>query len=199
MPPTTKTTPIARDDWPPAGWLLKSQAAVQMNRSESRVAALAQEEGVETTPAKPLKSRKLENPKTKQVVTLIHAGDVESFLYRRKHPEEFTEVAEKPEKPEKDLQLIRGAALQPVAIAPQAPAAPRPWLTLDEAENYSGLPAGFLLEHIAAGKLPALNVGRRKGGQWRVARRDLDQLQATATVQPLADLNCALDLETPQA
>lgn len=62
---------------------------------------------------------------------------------------------------------------QPIALpAPEAPA--RPWLTVDEAAEYTGLPASFLAAMIAGGKLAALDVGVRAGGRWRVNRRDLE-------------------------
>jgi hypothetical protein len=55
-----------------------------------------------------------------------------------------------------------------------APSA-RLWLTLEQAADYSGLPAAVLLNFIALKKLNTLNVGRRRGGQWRIRRLDLDQ------------------------
>ena len=55
----------------------------------------------------------------------------------------------------------------------------RPWLTLDEAYDYTGLPASFLASMITAGKLAALDVGVRlhTRGRWRVHRRDLDGIK----------------------
>ena len=77
---------------------------------------------------------------------------------------------------------IPGGTLRPAsqAIALPAPAAPaRPWLTVDEAADYTGLPASFLARLITGGKLPALDIGRcgRSGGRWRVNRRDLDAIK----------------------
>lgn len=53
------------------------------------------------------------------------------------------------------------------------------WLTPAEAAEYSGLPASFLVSMIEAKKLPALDVGVRKGGRWRISRRDVDAITAT--------------------
>ena len=60
---------------------------------------------------------------------------------------------------------------------PQLERPARPWLTVDEAADYTGLPASFLASMIAAGKLAALDVGVRAGGRWRVNRRDLDGIK----------------------
>jgi predicted site-specific integrase-resolvase len=53
------------------------------------------------------------------------------------------------------------------------------WLTLQEAVDYSGLPAGTLLEFLLSGRLPAIDVGRRRrGGRWRIRQVDLRKLNA---------------------
>jgi len=67
-----------------------------------------------------------------------------------------------------ELQLGNEA----VAASPHA----RAWLTLAEAEDYTGLPEMFLLALIDGGKLPACNVGVRAGGRYRVKRSDLDAI-----------------------
>jgi hypothetical protein len=53
------------------------------------------------------------------------------------------------------------------------------WLTLQESVDYSGLPAAILLEFIAGGRLPALDVGRRRGGRWRIRKVDLRDLSTS--------------------
>jgi len=75
-----------------------------------------------------------------------------------------------------------GAAPPPPRPQLQAPAAPadRPWLTVDEAAHYSGLPASFLMSLIEERRLGALDVGVRAGGRYRVARRDVDSIKAPA-------------------
>lgn len=65
------------------------------------------------------------------------------------------------------------------ASADSAPLVPdRPWLTVEEASVYSGLPASYLLRQIEDGCLAAIDVGIRPGGRYRVARRDLDTITA---------------------
>ncbi|MFN8650583.1 MAG: DUF2283 domain-containing protein [Gemmatimonadales bacterium] len=46
---------------------------------------------------------------------------------------------------------------------------PVEWLTLDEAEAESGLPASGLRKELVAGRLS----GKREGGDWVIARHDL--------------------------
>lgn len=78
---------------------------------------------------------------------------------------------------------IPGGTLRPSSQAIALPAleAPaRPWLTVDEAAEYTGLPASFLSARIVDGKLAALDVGVRSGGRWRVNRRDLDAIAGEA-------------------
>ena len=70
------------------------------------------------------------------------------------------------------------AALQQRETASVIPPTNRLWLTVAEAAEYSGLPAGFLHGLLVGGKLPALDVGHRAGGRWRIARRDLDAITA---------------------
>jgi excisionase family DNA binding protein len=42
----------------------------------------------------------------------------------------------------------------------------RPWLTVEEAAAYSGLPANYLLRQIEDGRLAAIDVGIRPGGRY---------------------------------
>lgn len=46
----------------------------------------------------------------------------------------------------------------------------KPLLTIQEAQEYTGLSRGLLLEANKSGKLPAFKIGRK----WRVKRADLD-------------------------
>lgn len=195
MSPTTSTTPIARDNvWPPAGWLLKKEAAKILDRSEERVAALSQKEGLEATQAKPLKSIKRENPETKQIVTLIHQGDVEAERWRRKNPQEVVDPlggVANPDNPDTPLlsagkpQLALPAA-EPEAAEEEAaeasdapPASPWPWLNLEQAVKYGKRPERWLK---AQTKLPKdqrsiviCDVGPGPGGQFMFHRESLEK------------------------
>lgn len=61
-------------------------------------------------------------------------------------------------------------------------ARPTVWLTLDECAEVTGLPASLVHSLIASGALPALDVGIRAGGKWRVKRTDLDAIQGSRLV-----------------
>jgi hypothetical protein len=185
---------------PSPEWIDKHEAARRLG-VDPRTALSYAKRGVQ--------SKRQYDPTLKQDVTLLHAGDIERVLYARSlgqklHEqgarEKETAVAPVP-KPVAQSAAV-GAPHKPPAgqpphtapyelmrIALVEPAPLKPWLTLDEAVEYSGLPRAFLLELLkdaehdsAVGfvttKLPALDVGKgRRGGRWRIARRDLDALK----------------------
>jgi excisionase family DNA binding protein len=88
----------------------------------------------------------------------------------------------------KDEMTPKAVAVVPPLPRPVAPIG-RPWLTLAEAAEYSGLPAAFLRDLIAGGQLRALNVGVREGGRYRVRRSDLDEIQGH-TFDGIINLDC---------
>jgi len=99
-------------------------------------------------------------------LAVFHSADID----RLKHGE----------RPSAELQI--SGPLRPIAALPHSDSASvisptRPWLTVAEAGEYSGLPSSFITRLVEAGKLPGLDVGVRPGGRWRVARRDLDALK----------------------
>jgi excisionase family DNA binding protein len=115
-----------------------------------------------------LKRRQVLDPVTKRRQTVFASADVHRAVMDGKQR----------------LVAYRGgagevAALPPVQeISAPSPAPDRPWLTVDEAAGYSGLPASFLLGMIEERRLGALDVGVRPGGRYRVARRDVDAIKA---------------------
>ena len=110
-----------------------------------------------------IKSAKQRDPKSHQMMVVLLKSDVERFRQERDNPPLLPavprDIAPRPQK-----QLA-------------APSALSAWLTLDEAADYIGLPSTFLLQGITAGKLPALDVGVRAGGRWRLKRTDLDAIE----------------------
>ena len=72
-----------------------------------------------------------------------------------------------------------GAALSHMAPAPLVEPSQHLWLTVEQGAGYIGLPASFLQELIETGRLKALDVGVRRGGRWRVSKRDLDSIEGT--------------------
>jgi len=146
-------------------YITKQIAARQLGLSERRVLELAQKGKI--------KRHLVKNPDTGHRQVLLSASDVARLR--------GIDIATGALGSRENGAVMRAArtlaALPPhdVSTIPQ-----RPWLTLAEAEDYSGLPRSFLDEYIRAGKLPALDVGVRPGGRWRVSRRDLDAIKAPA-------------------
>lgn len=173
MSPTTQTHPInpfEHESWIPAGFITKKEAARRLDRSESRVAAMA---------GKEIQSIGRENPQIKQLVTLFHEGDIERILYERKHPPAaVTAVVAKPSKPQ--LALPAPEPAQPISTR-----ITRPWLTLDEAAEYSGLTKRWLLAQAEDAERQAdpggwpiviRDMGKHSpGGRWRFHRDCLDK------------------------
>jgi len=165
-----------QEPFPPPGWLTKTSASETLGRSPSRVAALGTEGAIKTQPAT--------NPVSKQRVTLFHAGDVERLAFERDHPGEVSKVPAKLEHPPLPLRSEVLSWIRENAIPGGTTDArfneqttPKPWLTLAEAAEYSGLPVSTIRNLIDAGSLKHLDVGPRPGGRWRVKRSDLDALE----------------------
>ena len=167
-------------------WIRKDEAAKRLKVSTRSVLSMAAAGKIQRKPER--------DPATNQTVMLLHAGDIERIAFEREHPE-----------PAQALQAIAPQALQAprtnghiaiqrykgdgeqgllamlAAHAAQPAQVIRPWLTLSEAAEYCGLPEMFLLGLIDNGKLPALNVGVRAGGRYRVKRGDLDAIAGELT------------------
>jgi hypothetical protein len=72
--------------------------------------------------------------------------------------------------------LVRTDALQHflASVLQAYPAQrPKPWLTLAEAAEFSGLPQSYLLTQARAGSIRAVNVGTPKQQRWRFHRAGL--------------------------
>ena len=67
-----------------------------------------------------------------------------------------------------------GLAAHLARLAAAFPTAqPKPWLTLDEAAEYSGLPRAWLIAQARSGALRAVNVGQGTKEFWRFNREGL--------------------------
>ena len=108
-----------------------------------------------------------------RALAVFHAGDIAQLAKGEMPPVNGALQISRP--------VRHVAALPQPEIASVIPPTPRPWLTLAEAAEYTGLPESFLAKRIGEGKLPALDVGPRPGGHWRVSRRDLDAITANTT------------------
>ena len=141
----------------PEEYLTKDVAAKRSKRSARRLLELAAAGRI----------RKIVRPDPKnghRAIALFHKDDIMALAHGDGLP---------------PAALQKSAPVRPVAALPQPVASvipPTPWLTLAEAEAYTGLPQLILRHLIHEGKLPALHVGVRAGGQYRVAKRDLDAI-----------------------
>jgi len=138
-------------------YITKEIAAQRSGRSVRRLLELANRGSIRKRIVK-------DETNGNRALAVFHAGDI-AALARGENP------------PATSLQI--SGPVGPVATLPQGEetanhAAPRLWLTIAEAADYSGLPASFLLHMITCKKLLALDVGPRPGGRWRIARRDLE-------------------------
>lgn len=83
-------------------------------------------------------------------------------------------------KEETAVEKSRVRALLPAPAAAQAHSGPlKPWVTVEQAAEYSGLPAAYLRRLIDAGELPARNVlegTQASGVGWRIKLTELDRL-----------------------
>jgi excisionase family DNA binding protein len=152
-------------------WLRASEAAKHLKFKSPRSVLLLVEQGK-------IQSKRERDPESNQVVVLVHAGDVERIAYEREHPEMAVEKAEE----KQTLPALRSlpAPALPASIRIEMPAPEVPpcaWLNADQAADYTGLPATFLIASIRAGKIRALDVGKRAGGRWRIKRSDLDAIE----------------------
>jgi len=167
-------------------WISKAQAAERLDLSPRRVLELAKQGK--------LQSSRVIQPTTGQPVIVIHAGSVEHYRDKLSAPLVWGDAAREPCANGTQTH-VPDAAREPCANRTGTHALPtigeilgvisratRPryalWLTLDQAADYSGLPAAILRAWVQSGKLAALDVGRRRGGRYRLSRRDLDGIRS---------------------
>lgn len=151
-------------------WIDKEAVARRLKISERTANSLA-EKGI-------IKARKVRSANN-QLVWMFHSGDVERYAFERDHPETIAVVKQ------------ASQSLQPALPAPPPDNIPsyimRPWLTLEEAAEYSGLTKRWLLaqaersENLAQGTIPGPDIlsirdmGKHSpGGRWRFHRETLN-------------------------
>lgn len=126
-----------------------------------------------------IRKRHIRDPKSKRKIAVFCAGDIRN-LAQGNYP--TRPVIDGQKRVTAIMPLRNRAAMLrmfPHSDFPDIAAAPAPklWMTAAEAAEYSGLPAPFLVDLVKLHKLPALDVGVRAGGRYRIAKRDIDDLR----------------------
>jgi DNA-binding CsgD family transcriptional regulator len=183
------TTPQTQETQPPEAreWLDKHEAAKRLDLNWRTVLAMAK--------AGKIRSEKVRDPETRQRVVKLHAGDIQRLCYDRDHPEPTTPltrrektVAEAVNNLESNRQIAARLNLgtetldelleriyQKMGVAGRL-ATPKPWLTLEEAAEYSGLPLRWLRTKAAEGSIHAIDVGSGQRHIWRFNRDGLAEI-----------------------
>ena len=156
--------------------LTKAVAADRLGLSVRRLMELSADDD------SPLRRVREIDPATKREAVMFWADEIEAFKRELAiRPAPGVAAPDRPRlsigEPARPRLLIGEPAAAPALELEPAGDRLRPWLTLAESADYSGLPASILRAMIEAGELPALDVGPRPGGHWRVRRLDLDAIE----------------------
>lgn len=169
---------------PAAEWIGKQEAATRLKLSERTIFDLAKKGKI--------RSKKQTDPERRnQVTTLFNSADVERYGFERDNPVEVANGLQLPrlgDDPLMDelLTKIVPATLQMLGVSvPSVDPSDIPWMTLENASVYSGLPCSTLNQLIQAGRLPVIDTwggkerkgGGLPGGRYRIKRSDLDALE----------------------
>ena len=148
-------------------WLTQEDAAARLGMSVRRM--------LEYASAGKIQTEKGVNEETQRPTLKMHAGDVERLVEERSQQKAGTQM--------RALATVdyskRPAAEQVRALLAgngAAAAGLKPWLTLDQAAEYSGLSRVLLYELIRDGVLPA-RCDHVASDRWRICRQDLDDLR----------------------
>ncbi len=155
-------------------WITKEAAAkyLTVRRNGRKPEPISPRRILEYTQAGALRSA-LQRGKSGQQEVMVLLADVLRLQQERENPPALPAV---PREPKQKLLGPPASAALSAAPVPHS----RAWLTLDESSEYTGLPPAFLQSLVDAGTLPALNVGVRPGGRWRIKRADLDAIQGVS-------------------
>lgn len=154
-------------------WINKNEAAERLKLSTRAVLDAASKGKI--------RSEKQRDTKTRQLAVMLNAADVERYAYEREHPEESQANSAVPARrmPGGSDRLVpAGSSIMMDWIDLNVkPKHLHPWLTIQEASDYSGLPKSTIEKLIHAGQLKAIDCGPRPGGKYRIKRIDLDALE----------------------
>ena len=167
----------------PPGWVSRSEAAKRLRVSERQIQRRHEEGFIR----KQTLERRLDQ---KAATTCYNAEDIAAILANK--PNKWSTVvpaAENASQPPAEPKNGKSTALVPAAIdvfsglqayfqnlnaqyVPPPPPA-KPWLTLKEAADFSGLPAAWLKAAAAAGNVNAIKTGSGRIPNWRFHRDSL--------------------------
>jgi excisionase family DNA binding protein len=159
----------------PSAWLSQKEAAEALGVTDRTVRRLCAD-GKLGSRVQPVLGRK--------PVVMVDQRDVDRILGERVRPLAVVSTERMPEPwPVRSLSELpdHGKALTPLAqiVADAirslaAPASPKPWLTLDEAVEFSGLPRAYLVRAARNGAAFAKDVSASdKRAAWRFSREGL--------------------------
>mgnify|MGYP001576705330 CR=1 FL=1 len=144
-------------------YILKRPAAQRSGLSPRQILSLASD--------KKIRSKRVMDPASRQWTIAVHQVDLDKYIASFRKPRIQVMPEEEFSQPESaGLAEKLSLLVQPL------------WLTLAGAERYTGLPAALLESLITSGILPAIDVGRRKGGHWRVKRSDLEAINGVRQI-----------------
>jgi excisionase family DNA binding protein len=137
----------------------------------SKYSGLSVRRLLELASAGKIRRKHVRDPRTRRDIAVFHADDIRAL---RERASAGTSVA-----------LQKSSPVRSLAAPPHPSIAGdtgtnhrtlRPWMTVAEAAEYSGLPESFLIDLIHRDRLMAYDVGRRPGGRFRISRKALDHL-----------------------
>lgn len=154
-------------------YLPKTEAAAALGLSERRLGEYAQRGKIER--------RYVFDEKTKRKAVMFRHSDIARLRLELQAGPEAAAVMLGPRAQEQAAPVDHGGGLAQFMAARMLPAPAlvieRAWLTFEEAEALSGLPARYLRWLVKIGELPARNIGGREpGGPWRIHREALNAL-----------------------
>ena len=179
MPTATlqPSTPTSRSGT--VEYITVEEAARLLDKAPRTILGMAKEEKIRSI-------RQVTPESRGQKVTMIHAGDVAAQADPGRRAEKLLEAGSTA-----GAQVVRSPAAVPAPLQTDTvnpysiPApAPRPWLTLDESAQFSGLTKRWLLEQAETvhqdgplhSTLSIRDMGKHSpGGRWRFHRESLER------------------------
>lgn len=173
-----KSKPIRLNQLDSSEWIGKEEAGRLLNVSTRQLQRRAQEGFIAR--------RYLPKSETQKTAPVVYSrADIEQLLREgipakyhmpgedeigiAKAPAPQTSLAARPPAPNGGGELAHLMNYFAAAFPP----APRPWLALAEAAEYSGLPAAYLVAQARSGAIRAVNVGTGAREFWRFNREGL--------------------------